>query len=293
MNSPDNFFIYDPSSPLMVEGAGEELDDRGCSIADLTYASPMGGRVPAYVVSPPGTGPFAAVVFMHPGQGNRSTFLSEARSLAPLGVVSVLIDAPFLRPDFSPGARGGELEERAQREADMYRQLVVDLRRAVDLLLSYPEVDPGAIAYVGHSLGATWGGPLAGTERRIGSYVLMAGYPSQTEAYRSNPHPFMRQFRARFEGREELERYLAVLGPLDPVHYIGQAAPAALLFQFARDDEFITQGEAQRYYSAASCPKEVKWYPTDHRFTGCRQAQNDRLSWLTRYLGLPRITPDR
>jgi len=56
-------------------------------------------------------------------------------------------------------------------------QTVIDLRRAVDVVLSRPGVDPKRIGFVGHSFGATWGGVLAGVEKRIKAYVLMAGLP--------------------------------------------------------------------------------------------------------------------
>ena len=76
------------------------------------------------------------------------------------------------------------------------------------------------------------------------------------------------------------------LAPVDAVHWVGQAAPAKLLFQFARRDEFITPWDAEVYIQAASDPKEVKWYDTDHFFEKHEQARKDRMDWLARVLGL-------
>ena len=66
---------------------------------DLSYASPMGGRVTAYLVAPPGAGAFAGqhagIIFWHPGDADRAFFLDEAVVLARAGGVSLLIDAPW------------------------------------------------------------------------------------------------------------------------------------------------------------------------------------------------------
>jgi hypothetical protein len=73
----------------------------------FTYVSPKGGAVPAYLVVPNGKGNFAAVIWGHwmmPNSptANRNEFLEEAVALAPAGVVSLLMDAPYVRPDFKP-----------------------------------------------------------------------------------------------------------------------------------------------------------------------------------------------
>jgi dienelactone hydrolase len=65
---------------------------------------------------------------------------------------------------------------------------------------------------------------------------------------------------------------------IDPVHYVARAAPAALFFQFGRQDDF-TQEQFERVAEAASEPKLVKWYDTDHYFQ-IAEAQKDRLDWL-------------
>lgn len=81
-------FEYDPQIPLDLSIAGERSGER-CTVLDASYASPLGGRVPAYIVVPgPGAGSarpkrFAGLVFLHHGQGNRTTYLAEAEALAP------------------------------------------------------------------------------------------------------------------------------------------------------------------------------------------------------------------
>ena len=57
-------FDYDQKASLDVQEAG--VEQRGdVAIHDISYASPKGGRAPAYLVVPQGKGPFAAVIWGH------------------------------------------------------------------------------------------------------------------------------------------------------------------------------------------------------------------------------------
>ncbi len=95
-------FDYDKTAPLGIKEIG--VEKRGdVSVHDITYVSPKGGVVPAYLVVPKGKGPFAAVVWGHwywsnSPMRNRKEFLDEAVALAPAGVVSLLTDGPIARP---------------------------------------------------------------------------------------------------------------------------------------------------------------------------------------------------
>jgi len=86
-------FEYDRTAPLDIREASVERRGR-VDIHDISYASPAGGRVPAYLVKPLGKGPFAAILWGHwymTGSEfrNRKEFLAEAVALAAGGVVSL------------------------------------------------------------------------------------------------------------------------------------------------------------------------------------------------------------
>ncbi|HEY4590308.1 MAG TPA: prolyl oligopeptidase family serine peptidase, partial [Thermoanaerobaculia bacterium] len=229
---------------------------------------------------PPGAGKHPAVLFLHPGQGNRSTFLDEAVGLAKeRGFVSLTVDAPFLRPE-NRGKRGGNPwnPEVSRREQI---QTVQDLRCGFDLLVSRPEVDPRRLAYVGHSLGATVGGILAGVEKRPVAFVLMAGYPLLTHAMEHGHDQGAIAFQ-ELATAEQRNAYIKAMEPLNALHYVWEAPPARILFQLARRDEFITPWDAEVYVWAAREPKEVLWYDTDHYFN--EAARRDRDEWLAKTL---------
>src|SRR5450755_703131 len=275
---PDfSLFDYDQSAPLAVDVVAEQK--RGAvTVQDIAYASPKFGKVTAYLVVPPGSGPFAGLLFVHWGQGNREEFVDEAVALAELGVVSLSMDAPHARPH---RWRPQDQTPEAALAADI--QLLVDMQRGLDLLLARPDVDPQRIGYVGHSLGATKGGILAAIDKRVRAYVLMGGAVSLTRNYRVSPNPSIALYRDSIP-TQEWEEFMVLLEPFDTVHYITTAAPASLLFQFARNDEFISEEEALLFEKLASEPKQTLWYDCAHDFND--EARRDRVAWLAAQLNL-------
>ena len=274
---PARVFAYDREAPLDFRVSSEERVD-GVTVQDVSYVSARKGRVPGYLVHPGGEGPFAGIVFMHWGQGDRTEFLSEALVLARKGALSLMIDAPYHRPDIESYSFVAEPE--AERES--YVQLVADLRRGFDLLAARKDVDSKRIGYVGHSLGATWGGALAGVDPRFAGYVLMGGLPRLTDVLGDDRYAKLLQ--AAFS-REQLEKYVAVLSPVNPELFVGRAAPSSILFQFARHDRFISEASARDYVKAAGGSHGVRWYFTSHEFND-GQSPLDRMEFLKKKLAL-------
>lgn len=277
-------FDYDQQSPLDVREAGRQSKD-GVTIIDLSYASPRGGRVPAYLVIPPGKGPFAAVLFGHwmmPGSPlrNRREFLDEAVVLARAGAVSLLIDTPLVRPGFVE-----EKDElRAQEQsAEASRQQVVDFRRGVDLLIARQDVDPKRIAYVGHSFDAHVGGILSAVEKRIGSFVLMAGAFAEEEYVFDSDNPEMRKARERI-GDDKIRELFRKYAFDDPSNFVGHSAPASVFLQFGRQDKPIPEKWARRFYDLFSEPKKIAFYDAGHALN--REARMERVMWLKQRLSL-------
>jgi len=269
-------FSYDSAAALDVRQQDSAVVARAV-VHDISYASPKGGRVPAYLVVPQRAAPFAGVVFVHWGQGNRSEFLAEAVALAERGVESLLIDAPFNRLGDPNRSKPGPEAER-----DGYIQLVIDVRRGVDLLLTRGDVDAGRLGYVGHSLGATWGGVVAGIDHRLKALVLMGGLPTLTDL--DFPDPLVRQ-EAHARTARALAAYTRVMSQVNPVQFVGHSAPASLFFQWATVDRYISKRAAQAYFEAAADPKRQQWYYCSHEFNDPR-ARLDRDSFLAAQLGL-------
>jgi dienelactone hydrolase len=266
-------FNYDRSAAFDLKEASAK-EQNGVTIRDVNYAAyaPQHGRIQAYLVRPAGRGPFAGIVFFHwlgNVRSDRSEFLDEAVALARQGVVSLLIQGYFPwaeQPTDGPTDR--------QRVIDQ----TIEVRRALDLLLAQPGVSAKRIGFVGHDYGAMYGAIVAGVEQRVKTYVLLAG----TGNFSDWSLKYWPATAAQGEAA-----YRQSLDALDPIRYVPHAAPAALLFQFARTDKFIPASVADAFAAAASAPKQVKWYNAIHDLN-VDAARTDRRAWLTRQLGLPR-----
>ncbi len=277
-------FDYDKNAPLGIQETG--VEHRGeVAVHDISYASPKGGRVPAYLVVPSGKGPFAAVIWGHwymPGSAflNRKEFLDEAVALAPAGVVSLLTDGPIARP--------GHVEDQdplsIQQITDRVQQ-IVDMRRGADLLLARPDVDPERLAYVGHSYNAEVGGFLSGIDKRFKAFVLMAGGLSDEQDLKSKEE----QENRKKVGAEKYDAFVAKYAWLDAGKYVSHAVPAFVFLQYATQEDFLNADRARGYAAIVSEPKRFKLYDAPHALNA--EARRDRIAFLTEQLKLKPVDP--
>jgi dienelactone hydrolase len=265
-------FAYKNSVPLDVKKASEKERD-GVIVQDIDYAAytPERGRVKAYLIKPKGAGPFAGILFFHwlgEPNGDRNQFVEEAVALAKQGTVSLLIEGYF---PWTVEPKDGQTDRR--RVIDE----TIEVCRALDLLLSQPEVDPKRIGYVGHDYGAMYGSILAGVDKRVKAYVLMAPIGTFSDwslVYWLDKIP-----------EKDKEAYRHTLAAVDPIHYVSRAKPCPILLQFANTDKYISKTAANAFVNAASEPKQVKWYDATHDLN-VEAARNDRDKWLTQQLRL-------
>src|SRR5215470_17550148 len=250
---------YDRTAPVDLQEVG--VTKRGdVEVRDISYASPKGGRVTAYLVVPPGKGPFAAVIWGHWYWGNsparnRTEFLDEAVVLAKSGVVSLLTDGPIARPGHA------EIKDPLdERNATELIQQITDMERGADLLLARKDVDAKRLAYVGHSYNATVGAILSGLDKRFRAFVLMAGGLSDEVDSRSKE---FEQFRQKV-GPEKFDAFQAKYAWLDPGKFVSHAAPAAVFLQYATKEDFLTPERAREYAALVSEPKKFKLYEAPH-----------------------------
>ncbi len=272
-------FDYDQKAPLNFKQISFQRRATA-TVYDITYDSPKGGVVTAYLVVPKGRGPFAAVVWGHwywenSSMRNRKEFLDEAIALAPTGVVSLLPDGPVARP--------GYLESKEPLNDQQVVNLVhtvVDMRRAVDVLLARKDVDPKRMAYVGHSYHAMVGAFLAGVDRRFKAYVLMASSLSDQVDLRTKE---LQDYRQKV-GPEKFDAFIAKYSWTDQGKYVSHAAPAFVFVQFANQEPFLTPDRARQHAEVVSEPKQVKFYEAPHALNAA--ARRDRIQFIIEQLKL-------
>ena len=268
-------FAYDSQAPLDIQEVSRRQEE-DVTIIDLTYASPMGGRVPATLVIPDGAGPFAGMLYQHGMPSTRQPMIPAAVNYARMGAVVLLIDAPFAR---RPNGMSASVTMTEQDRREQI-QLIVDLRRGVDMLISRQDVDPERLAYVGISYGGAMGGLLAGVEDRLKAYVLQVGDGGLVT------HVTGSEDRAEWLARPEDVRrqWVAWMWPIEPIHYVGCASPAALLFQNGTLDAAVPPVDGLRYQEAGSEPKAVCWYRAGHALDVT--AYFDQAEWLSERIGI-------
>ena len=154
----------------------------------LTFAAEPGDRVPAYLLMPnqiEGTAP--AMLCLHQttgigkgepaGLGGRPS-LHYAHELAARGYVCIVPDYPsfgdyeydFTQDDYVSGSM----------------KAIWNNHRAVDLLLTLPEVNPDRIGCIGHSLGGHNSIFTAAFDQRIRAVVSSCGFTAFSDYYKGN-----------------------------------------------------------------------------------------------------------
>ncbi len=280
---------YDRNAPFAIQEAGVQ-DRGGIKVHDISYAvptgdraaslGPNGGRVTAYLIVPPGKGPFPAVIYGHwcmPGSEklNRTEFLDEAVVLARSGVIALLPDHVIAHPDFVQSK-----EMLNTQQIDVIVQQVVNTRRGADLLLARKDVDAKRLAYAGHSCNAEVGGFLAGIDKRFKAIVIMAGPLSDEVNIKS---PAYQAYRQKV-GAGKFDAFVAKYSWTDPGKYVSHSDGTPKLLQFATDEPYLNAERAKAYLPYVSDPKTLKIYEAPHALNP--EATGDRLQFLSQQLGV-------
>ena len=263
-------FAYDRAAPLGLRDGGRVNEDYPVEIRDVSFAA-AGRRVQAFLVLPPGRGPFPAVVYAHGAGGSRVDFLPEATWLAGRRVAGLVLEQPELQ------LAGSSPLQRIQAERRRSIRTIVELRRAVDVVQSLDRIDSQRIGFVGWSAGARAGAILAGVERRVDAFALASAGSEPLQTY-------VQLMPAELRGDAT-----RLLGDVDPLRWVRRAAPAHLLLQDGRRDELVPRDALERLAAAASRPKDVRWYDAAHALDV--RAVRERLEWLAQELDATGTVP--
>jgi dienelactone hydrolase len=267
--SSTDLYAYDTSTPLEYRDAGVVNHGYPVAIHDVSYAGPDGERVAALLAVPPGKGPYPGVVYLHGAGQDRQAMVLPATWLAGRRAVTLSVSSPFTRPEGQIAARG---IEGVRGERNLTILGVKELRRAVDLLQSLPQVDDEHIGFLGFSAGARTGALLAGVEHRLKAVVLMSGGETTVDQV------------LEAVDRRDREKLRPLFEDTDGLAYIARSSPTKLLFQAGREDEIVPRDALQRLYRAAGKPKEIRWYDGGHDLP--LQAYRDHLAWLQQALSI-------
>lgn len=283
---------YDYPARLGLDFTEMGVEKRGKALViDLQYeGNDESDRVPAYLVLPDGDGPYPAILWGHwmmdgSPLRNRHEFMDEALVLARSGVVSLLIDTPMVRHGYKAKSIKDDPLGWAEQDAADEHQYIIDLRRGVDLLISRRQVDRHHIAYVGHSFSAHSGAILAGIDKRICCFVLMAGEFNDEGMVRNTNSGDLLKWKQAL-GPEKVDQYLKDYAWDDPANFIGHTDDESIFLQFASGDQ-VSREQAQKALDSFSAKdKKMEIYNAPHALNAAARLDRDR--WLQQHLKFKR-----
>lgn len=264
-------FEYATDTDFDIRPVGKQ-ESGGVIVEDMTYANSFGVRRAGYFIRPEGVGPFPAILYVHwyeqeSEDSNRTQFVEEAKQMAKRGAASLLIETMWSDRDWF-------IKRTQAEDYQSSVQQVVELRQAIDLLLSQPGIDASRCGYVGHDFGAMYGTVMGSVDPRPSCYVLMAGTPKFPDWFLYYP---------KLEGKAR-EDFIKQMNPINPIDHVGKLTPAPILFQFADNDPHVPIERAEEFFEAASKPRELRWYEAGHGLN--EKAQKERIAWVSEQLEL-------
>ena len=238
----------------------------------LVLQTPFGYRRTAELFSPQKEVSLAAILYLHwyepeSPDSNRSQFVEEAKEMARAGAMCLLVETMWSDPDFFLKRTQAEDIQNSVEET-------VNTRRAMDFLLSEPNIDMQRFALVGHDFGGMYGVLAGSLDQRPTHYVVMAATPRFPDWYLYGP---------QLDGAAR-ESFIHQFYELDPITHIPNISPAPVFFQFGTNDPHVPRERAEEFFQVAKEPREMKWYEAGHGLNV--DATADRKDWLKEKLGL-------
>lgn len=282
---PTGVFAYDRRTGLDLRDSIVGVQSR-VEVHAISFASLPGERATGFLFVPPRRGKsehLAGIVVQHGMPGSARDAFRDAVNLARHGAVAIALDAPW-------NNRTGEVIHFTPQDSVEQVQLIVNLRRAFDILSARSDVDSTRLAYTGRSYGGAMGGLLAGVEHRPVTYVLIVGDGGLVAHFTDDTTGAFRSVIQSQTSSQQVDRWLAAMRPIEPIRYI-PCARTRILFLSGRIDRLVTEADARAYQDAAPEPKTIRWFELGHGLG--IPAKIAELNWLHETIGTdPAGTPE-
>lgn len=250
------------------------------TIHDIRFPSPVqtayapNNTVPGEYYLPAGAGGDGlqrpAVVCLHILNGRFEVVRLLCSVLASRGVPAMMFKLPYYGERELPEGRSTLLKDTTLFAAAL-QQGVMDVRRAIDLLASRPEVDAGRIGIVGVSMGGILGAAAAGADPRVWRVApILAGADILETIAHSREGRRLQAFMATLapEDRVQVERGLRAADPLSFAEGLGRfkGTGRALLIN-AEHDEAIPRACTDKLAAMVGSADSIVWLPGMGHYT--------------------------
>jgi len=235
-----------------------------------------GDRVPAFLYIPKRKDkePLPAVLLQYGIGGNKTTsyIVGMGKQFVERGFVVLTIDAPDV----------GERKTKDKKVpavlglfgGDQIMQYCGDYSRAIDFLVTRPEVDKERLGYVGISWGAITGVTFVAYEPRIKVMASIVGGGNFLGTYTADA----------IEKNSKSS---------DPVFHVARISPRPLLFINATKDQMVLRLWSESLHKAAGPGAKVTWLETDHYFRGVNREDvcNTMIDFVEKSVPAKKDTP--
>ncbi len=274
-----SIFDYEAVRPVGYEVI-DTITFRGVEMLRIKFESPLGGMAYGYMSLPvddpvPGVG----ILWAHGAPVDGTDSFDPMSVFACGGATSIVVDAPYARPG---ALRSGEAFLWTSQDRDEQIQLVVDMRRALDLLT---DLGTQRFGMSGISYGGAIGGQLIGVDDRIEAALLLLGDGGVVERFTDEDGEPTWEIAGLSES--ERQAWFEAMLPIEPSRYISDS-DAKILFMNGLEDPLIPPAEAKRYHASARPGYEVYWMDVGHDISFPDFVFHNR--WLGEQIGLD---PDR
>ena len=269
-------------APLRSNGSVQVAQGTYRSLNDLDIAT-------WYCVPNIGDGPFPAVIYL-PGYKGEPTLRRDWGSEGVITLTVAVRGKLRSNDGFNPGYPGLLTHGIENRDTYGYKGIISDCARAVDFLLSRPEVDPDRIFASGSSQGG--GLTLITTALRqeikggVAGYPFLCCFPESMNMLRSYPYDELTRYSKAYPDR--MDSMLETLRYFDAVNFAGWIkCPMAV--GIALDDEVCPPETGYAAYRNLTGPKELWLFPgaghgNAHEYPAKEKAWL-RMSWARRAQG--------
>jgi hypothetical protein len=246
-------FDYEQVRPVEYEVVSTR-EFRGVEMQRITFDSPVGGTASGYLSLPVADPVDVGILWGHGAPADGTDSFVPMSVFACAGATSIVVDAPYARPTL----RSAEAFLFTPQDRDEQIQLVVDMRRALDLLT---DLGAARLGFGGISYGASIGGLLLGVDERPEAGVLLLGNGGIVERFTAESGGPVFPLATRSD--EEIRGWIEAMLPIEPIHFVGDSR-ADLLFMSGVADTMIPPAEAERFHDAAPADAELYWMDEGH-----------------------------